>query len=128
MTSLPANKLLTPENRLDNVFLHFIGAEVQNRRKTDHHTTLQSVHKPTASTARKLLSNDHFMEVVELLRLDVCEKFPSGQVFAWSQTHGIQAIRTHALNEIHVWALSSCFALFSHWHNVFVGKFTHLAS
>ena len=46
--------------------LEFFRAEVEYRRQTNDHTALQTIREATSTTPCKLLSDDEFVEVVEL--------------------------------------------------------------
>ena len=55
-----------PPETMKYLGLQLIRAEVEYRRQTNDHTALQTIREATSTTPCKLLSDDEFVEVVEL--------------------------------------------------------------
>lgn len=84
-----ADEFVASQYRLDDLLLQLLGSPIHDTRKPNDHTTLQPIRVTSSgSTSNELLSDDHFVEVVEVL-----SSHSSGQRQAVQMLSGSHSLR-----------------------------------
>lgn len=91
--------LFSGENLLHDLGAKGLLGKVHNWGETNDHTTVETVGVTTGVNTSELLSEDELMEVVELFALDAAQELEAMEVLAGAETHGVDTVGAHSLED-----------------------------